>query len=122
MEPFSFEELPMAVTKLYGKMKKIERLLKHNLKLIAEKDELMDIEEAARFLKLSVTTIYSKVCRREMPANKRGKKLYFTKSELKDWIKQGRIKTTPDYNAKADSYLRDNKLGSVTKGRANGAL
>lgn len=120
MEPFSFEELPMAVTKLYGKMKKIEKLLRMNLELLTDKDELMDIEETARFLKLSITTIYSKVCRREIPANKQGKKLYFSRSELKEWIKEGKVKTVTDCAANAETYLKDNRLGVARKGKANG--
>jgi len=117
MEPFSFEELPMAVTKLYGKLKKMEKLLKRNLRLIADQDDLMDIEEAASFLKLSVTTIYSKVCRKEVPVHKQGKKLYFSKTALKEWIKGGKTIPATDYSAKADTYLKENKLAN-RKGNA----
>ena len=117
MEPFSFEELPMAVTKLYGKMKKIEKLLRLNLKRIVDQDELMDIEAASKLLKLSVATIYSKVCRRELPANKQGKKLYFSKKELNGWIKAGKIDAIDNSSAKAEAYLKENKLGSARKGK-----
>lgn len=117
MEPFSFEELPMAVTKLYGKMKKIEKLLRLNFKRIADRDELMDIEAASKLLKLSIATIYSKVCRRELPANKQGKKLYFSKNELQEWIKTGRTDAGAGSAAKAEAYIKENKLGSARKGK-----
>ncbi|WP_180904144.1 helix-turn-helix domain-containing protein, partial [Flavobacterium chungangense] len=40
-------------------------------------DELLNIQETSKLLNLSVSTIYSKVCRREIPVNKQGKRIYF---------------------------------------------
>lgn len=120
MDPFTFEELPMAVTKLCQRMKKIEKLLKLSLQLAEKKEDLMDIEEAAQYLRLSITTVYSKVCRREIPANKQGKKLYFSRGELKDWISNGKIRTPADFVATAEAYLKENKLGGARKGKVNG--
>jgi hypothetical protein len=37
--------------------------------------------------------VYSKVCRKELPVNKKGKRIYFYRSELTDWIKKGRRQT-----------------------------
>ena len=56
-------------------------------------DELLTIKQAAEILSLSVPTIYGLVSRREIPVNKRGKRLYFSKTELTQWIKDGRKKT-----------------------------
>ncbi len=117
MEPFTFEELPMAVTKLFERIKKIEKLLKATIKVSREKDDFMDIEEAAKYLRLSPATIYSKVSRHELPANKQGKRLYFSRKELKLWILQGKAKSISDYSANAEKYLRENKLESL-KGKA----
>lgn len=53
-------------------------------------DKLMTIEEAAEFLSLSVSTIYVQVSKSIIPCMKKGKRLYFSKDELTDWIKQGK--------------------------------
>ncbi len=58
-----------------------------------EEDILLTIKEASELISLSVPTIYSLVHRAEIPVNKKGKRLYFSKFELKEWIKSGRRKT-----------------------------
>lgn len=94
MEEFTFENLPVVVGKLYLKVDKIEQLLQElSHSHFNKSEELLTIEAAAKFLKLSVATIYSKVCRNEIPANKQGKRLYFYRTELLEWISAGRIKT-----------------------------
>lgn len=76
------------------RIENIERILKDHSKegKIVDND-LLSINEASILLKLSVATIYSKVCRNEIPVNKQGKRLYFYRTELLNWIKSGRIKT-----------------------------
>lgn len=59
-------------------------------------DEMLNIEETSAFLKLSVSTLYSKVCRGEIPASKPGRRLYFNKAELIEWMKQRRKKSTQE--------------------------
>jgi len=49
----------------------------------------LNIDEAAEFLSLKKSTLYSKVCRRELPFYKQAGRLYFFRSELLNWIKSG---------------------------------
>jgi excisionase family DNA binding protein len=74
-----------------------------------EKEELLTVHEAAKFLSLSVPTIYSKVNKGELPVMKRSKRLYFSNYELMDYLKQGRIKTNSELDQEADSYLQQTK-------------
>ena len=67
--------------------KLLEGKLAHNQK---SEIELLTIQEAAKFLTLSVSTLYLKVSRREICFQKKGKRLYFLKSDLIEWVKQGR--------------------------------
>jgi excisionase family DNA binding protein len=60
---------------------------------LSQKDvvqDILDIQEAAEFLKLKVTTIYSYTSKSQIPFIKRGKKLYFEKSKLEAWLKEGK--------------------------------
>ncbi|MFD2943315.1 helix-turn-helix domain-containing protein [Flavobacterium notoginsengisoli] len=96
MKPFTFEDLPDILGTLVMRVENIERMVKEikNGKLTPNDDPgFMTVIEASKLINLSVATIYSKVCRNEIPVSKQGKKLYFIKSELLDWIKSGRIKT-----------------------------
>lgn len=74
-----------------------------------EKEELLTVQEAAKFLSLSVPTIYSKVNKGELPVMKRSKRLYFSNYELMDYLKEGRIKTNSELDQEADSYLQKTK-------------
>jgi excisionase family DNA binding protein len=74
-----------------------------------ETDQLFTIKEAAVFLHLSVPTIYGLVNRSEIPVSKKGKRLYFSKQELTEWIKSGRKKTIAEINSEADTYLKSKK-------------
>lgn len=110
MDTLTFEQLPQAVSRIYDKLQSIEQLLLEKSPPQADIDEQMTVEQAAKFLDLSVSTLYGKVCRSEIPVNKRGKRLYFYKSELAAWIKAGRKKTKEEIRKEVD-------LQSVPKNR-----
>lgn len=105
METLTFEQLPQAVSLLHDKLNHIEQLLKEGNNQPASADELLSISEAAKFLNLSVPTLYGKVSRKEIPVNKQGKRLYFYRSELADWIKAGRKKTIVEIRQEAEQYI-----------------
>ena len=112
MEPLTFEQLPQAVSLLHDKLNHIEQLLREGNNSPAPADELLSVLEAAKFLNLSVPTLYGKVSRKEIPVNKQGKRLYFYRSELADWIKAGRKKTAVEIRQEAEQYL-----GSVKRAK-----
>lgn len=96
MKPFTFDQIPKMMNKLYEKMEHIEKMLSAFPQLQLQNDELLTIAEASQLLKLAIPTIYSKVSRNEIPVNKQGKRLYFYKSELIEWIRSGRVKTNEE--------------------------
>jgi len=69
-------------------------------------DELLSVEGAAEFLRLTTPTIYSKVSRGELPFMKRSKRLYFSKTELMDYVKGGRQQTNAEIESEANTYLK----------------
>ena len=93
METLTFDKLPQAISQLLEKVNNIQDLLTGQQFQQSSQDEPLNITQAAKFLDLAVPTLYSKVSRKEIPVNKRGKRLYFYKSELEEWIKQGRKHT-----------------------------
>ena len=107
MTEITFEKLPQAVALVYDKLEKIERLLETQSNVTQiDGDKLLTIREAAEFIHLSVPTIYGLVQRQEIPVCKKGKRLYFTRQELTQWIKTGRKKTVADITAETGSYLQ----------------
>lgn len=91
----SFESLPQAVSLLLEKVDSLELLLKTQQTIIshAPSDRPMSISEAAKFVNLTVPTLYGFVSKRTIPFSKVGKRLYFSETELTSWIHSGRKQT-----------------------------
>lgn len=67
--------------------------------------DILNIGEAAAFLKLKITTLYEKTSRKIIPHFKKGNKLYFNKDELEAWIKTGKVSTRQELETKAAGFL-----------------
>lgn len=74
-------------------------------------EQLLTIQEAAEFLSLTVPTMYSKVSKGDLPVMKRSKRLYFSRTELLEYLKQGRKKSNAEIEQEAEAYLLNNKKG-----------
>ena len=72
-------------------------------------EQLLTVQEAAQFLNLTVATIYSKVSKGELPVMKRSKRLYFSSTELMEYLKEGRKKSNAEIEQEAEAYLSNNK-------------
>lgn len=68
-------------------------------------NDLLNIQEVAEMLNLAIPSIYGLVHRRQIPYIKRGKKLIFEKSQVEEWLKNGRQKTVYDTDKQAETYL-----------------
>ena len=64
-----------------------------NNNLGREQDIMFSIKEACLYLNLAQQTLYGFTSKREIPFIKRGKKLYFRKSELSSWLLEGKKKS-----------------------------
>ena len=64
-------------------------------------EQLLTIQEAAEFLSLTVPTMYSKVSKGELPVMKRSKRLYFSRTELLEYLKDGRKKSNAEIDVGA---------------------
>ena len=109
----TFDKLPEAVTMLTKEVSELKRLLieKQEQTPTDQPEQLLTIQEAAEFLRLTVPTMYSKVSKGELPVMKRGKRLYFSRTELLEYLKGGRKKSNAEIEAEAKAYLSNNKKG-----------
>lgn len=99
----TFEQLPEAVTNLTREVSALRQLLISKEQHTEQQEQFLTIQQAAEFLCLTVPTIYSKVSRRKLPFMKQGKRLYFSKSELSDYLRRGKKETAAEMEA--DNYL-----------------
>ena len=70
-------------------------------------EDLMAVKEAASFLDITVSTLYIKTSRNEIPFMKKGKKLYFSRAELRYFLRGGHHKTTEAIKATPEDYLQE---------------
>ena len=74
-------------------------------------EQLLTIQEAAEFLSLTVPTMYSKASKGEISVMKRSKRLYFSRTELMEYVKAGRKKSNAEIEQEAKAYLLNTKKG-----------
>lgn len=77
-----------------------------------EDNKLLTVKEAAEFLNLAVPTIYSLSSKQAIPHSKRGKRLYFSKPELKEWVQSGKRKTVEEIEREVFISFTNKKKGS----------
>ncbi|MEB2785551.1 helix-turn-helix domain-containing protein [Algoriphagus persicinus] len=85
---FTFDSLPKAIASLFDEVKQIKTLILDTSTKEAG-DQLFTIQEVEEFLHVKRQTIYSYVSKGIIPHHKRAGRLYFSKSELIEWIKSG---------------------------------
>ena len=106
MDQVTFEQLPSAVCEIYNKIEALEKLLieQGNGRTEDESNQLLTAPQAAVYLNIKLPTLYSKVSKRELPVMKRGKKLYFSKKELLEYLKTGRKKTMAELDLESKNF------------------
>ncbi|MCC8407673.1 helix-turn-helix domain-containing protein [Mucilaginibacter sp. UR6-1] len=110
MDPFNFNELPEIISLLFEKVESIEQLVIGLKPSDTGDNDLLNVEEAAAFLKISEASLYIKVSRKEIPFSKPGKRLYFSRLELQEWISNSRHKTANEISSQLNKSKR--KFGS----------
>ena len=108
MVDFTFEQLPQAITQLFSRLENIERLLTDGSSQQPQDTERwLNLSELCEYMpdKPVKATVYGWVHKMVIPCHRRGKKLYFLKSEIDAWLKTGRKKTIAETASEADTYL-----------------
>jgi hypothetical protein len=107
MEKPTFDQLPAAIFLLLEKVSNLEVQLKNSMGQQPEADTWFDINELCQYLpdKPAKPTIYGYCQKRSIFYHKKGKKLYFLKSEIDSWLKSGRRRTSTEISAEADQYF-----------------
>jgi excisionase family DNA binding protein len=115
MNKLSFEELPDAVALILEKLDALQASIAGQRAVEAKEQEPLNIDCAATFLGLAKATLYSKVCRGEIPAFKLGKKLLFDRIELHSYLLENRTKTNFHLRREVDTKLaKRNKKRTYT--------
>ncbi len=70
------------------------------------KDEILSLSEASEFLKLSKSCVYKLTSAKKIPHFvPGGKRIYFKKSDLEDWLLKNRIPPSSEFETNTECYL-----------------
>ncbi|GGK53315.1 MULTISPECIES: helix-turn-helix domain-containing protein [Flavobacteriaceae] len=69
----------------------------------------MTLQQLADYASMSKSLIYKLTSSREIPHLKRGKRLYFSKMEIDEWLLKQKIKTVDEIQNDVDNYLAKKK-------------
>lgn len=72
--------------------------------------DFLTIEQAAIFVNLAKATIYALCSMGKIPVLKKGKRLYFVKTELTEWLRSGRKKTNDEIELEAINYVNGKRI------------
>ncbi|WP_299007939.1 helix-turn-helix domain-containing protein [uncultured Tenacibaculum sp.] len=93
------------------RLRNIENLLENIYSNIGRNEtniitsKIMDIEQLSDYLGLSKSHIYKLTSTHSIPHSKRGKRLYFDKETINNWVLEHKIWTQDDIEKQAADYL-----------------
>jgi len=95
MSHLTFDQLPEAISVLLEKVSNIEMKLQSSAPAEQNADKWFNLVELCAYLtdKPAKPTVYAYVSAGTIPSHKKGKKLFFLKSEIDNWLRSGRRKT-----------------------------
>lgn len=73
--------------------------------IISTTKAVLTVDEAARYMGISKSTLYKMMMRREIPYSKPGGKVcFFDRQELEAWLMSNRVATSDEIRDKAQAY------------------
>ena len=72
--------------------------------------KILNMEEACDYVGISLSHGYKLTSTNQIPHSKRGKRLFFDKNELDQWLISNKIKTIKELDKDAHEYLKSSKV------------
>jgi excisionase family DNA binding protein len=103
MQNNPFQELSESLQRIEAKLGNIDFKM-FNPPIVAEPD-ILNIEQAGEVLRLAKQTMYILVSKGKIPYMKKGKKLYFSRAEIEQYIRSGKRLTSGQADVLVNDYL-----------------
>ena len=104
-----FEQTQQDVAEVKKDLKELKALYLQKAETKVEDDDPKSIDEIEIMTGFAKPTLYGYVRKKEMPYHKKNGRLFFFRSEVIEWIKQGRQKTNLEIDADADTLLSNKR-------------
>jgi len=110
VQEWNYKNLKFNIMKkiIIKKLDKIESMLQEQNLL---KKEVLNLNETCKYLDMSASHLYKLTSQKQIPHFcPQGKKLYFKRAELDQWLLRNRKDSIDDIETMAANYLINNKL------------
>lgn len=101
----TFEQTQQDVAEVKKDLKELKALILQKVENQPQTENPLGIKDVSKLIRKTVPTIYGYCQRNEIPYSKNGNRLIFWKSEIIDWLKEGKVKSISEIEAEADAYL-----------------
>ncbi len=101
----SFDSVPENVCSILNKLDFLLQEVQAIKPKSQTNSQLLSVKETAALLDLKVSTVYSKICRNELPHIKKGGKVYFLKTDLMAYLESGRKLTQQQIQEQASHFF-----------------
>lgn len=113
-EKISFDAMPSLLATIVQKLEALEEKV-DRLSLSQqseEKDEWFNLKELCKYLPShpAEQTVYGWTSNNHIPYHKRGKSIAFRKSEIDDWLGQGKKNSLQDIQREAEMYIKQKRV------------
>jgi predicted DNA-binding transcriptional regulator AlpA len=105
-----FEQTQQDVAEVKKDFKELLVFLQIMVENQSQEDDPKSIEEIVKLTGYTKPTIYGYCQKNKIPHHKRNGRLFFFKSEIINWIKEGKQKTTLEIEADVDNLLSRKKV------------
>ncbi|MGV0827433.1 helix-turn-helix domain-containing protein [Empedobacter brevis] len=113
MVAVDYNNMPEALSFLINQINSLKEQLKEsarfNQPIISDEEIILDANEVAQLLKVTIGTIRTKTSNGEIPSMKRLGKNYYLKSEIIEYLKQGKKLSFQEIEEQANQYLLTKK-------------
>lgn len=109
MERLTFEQLPEAIALLLDKVSRIEQLLSKGKGPDDQLKQMLTTNEAAKYMGVSLSTMYKLTHRRELPVYKpSGGKVYLKREDINTYLSKHRLMSQAEIEQEAINYVIKN--------------
>ena len=113
MGKITFESLPDLVSDMNQKIDRLEKLISSTIISSDDSNQVFDVNQAAKFLNLSVNALRGKIQCKVIPYSKSGRRIFFIRATLVDWLKGRSVPTVAEIEGDAKEHIAIRKKGSI---------
>jgi excisionase family DNA binding protein len=98
-------DVPQALSTLLNEVQELKAIIASQSKPTNTAPDILSIEDAGKLLGLAKQTMYILVSKGTIPHMKKGKKLYFSRAEIEQYIRSGKRLTSGEADVVVNNCL-----------------